>query len=190
MSPNTNRSPTAVPASPTRSSGSPVISPRPKLAARARRGRGHGRVRGLHPGDQRRIDRHVAVARQIEKALGEIDVVGGERGLDLARRNGGIERALELVVGEQRRIVLGIEQRFRLDPARHDRKGGDRAGTGKAQRQCDPRSGSCLVHAPAAARPLKLVPRQLRQQDARIGCKAVIPSTSARRSGANSGCGP
>ena len=58
-------------------------------------GGGGRRIRILDPRDQRRVDRHLAVAREVEKALGEVGVVGLERGLDLAAGDVGVERAFE-----------------------------------------------------------------------------------------------
>ena len=116
-----------------------MISPAAKLPARAL-GRGRGRIGLLDPRDQRRIDRHIAVARQIEKALGKVGVLGLERGLDLARGDVGIERAVERMVDQQHRIVLRAQQRSGIDPARHDRQRRNRAGKGRAERQCNPRA--------------------------------------------------
>ncbi len=59
------------------------------------------RIGLLDLGDQRRIDRHLLVARKIEEAVGEIDVVGRERGLDFARGDIGIRTSGERVIGER-----------------------------------------------------------------------------------------
>ena len=141
MSPNTNRSPSAVPASPTASSGSPVTRPLakfPMIASRA----GGGGVRGLDLGDQRRLDRHLPVAGELEKAVGEIGVVGGERGFDLAR---GHLRHPTCARRRDRRAPPDRPGRRSASPSfegkRHQGERGDRHGHRQPQRHGDPRSG-------------------------------------------------
>ncbi len=90
---------------------------------------------------QRRIDRHVAIAGELEEALGEVGVIGGKRGIDLARGDRRIERARDGAVGERHRVVLLGQQLVRLEAAREDGQRGDRQGHGQAERQCDPRPG-------------------------------------------------
>ncbi len=111
------------------------------------------------------IDRHVAVARQIEEALGEVGIVGGERGIDLARRHRGIERARDRVVGERRRIVLIGQQRLRLKAARRNGERGNGQGHGQAERHGDPGSG----HQGVSSAPPQFHQAQLRAQEAALG---------------------
>src|SRR5262249_50421078 len=90
------------------------------------RGDSEARIRTFDPFGKRRIDREVPLAGESEKTHGEVGVVGGERGFDLTRRNGGVERARDRVVGERRRIVLGSEQELRLEGGRRGSKRGER----------------------------------------------------------------
>ena len=82
ISPNTNRSPSVVPASAAMSSGSPVINRAQNFSlcaawSRLRRSR-------FNLFRQRRIERHMPLARKIDEALGEFGIVGGQRGFDFA----------------------------------------------------------------------------------------------------------
>jgi hypothetical protein len=136
-----------------------MTSPRPNRPPR----RCHGRVCSFNLGDERRFDRHIAVAGQVEKALRQIGVVEHERSLDLARRHLAIENPRQLMIGQQDRIVLGIEQLLRFDAVWHHAIGGDRAGAGQRDREDEAQrghasvfvSGSIIIGAVmAGARPL------------------------------------
>ena len=129
-----------MPAKPTRSSGSPVIRPRVKLPTERWTLAASALARSTFAASAG-IDRHVAIAGELEEALGEVGVIGGKRGIDLARGDRRIERARDGAVGERHRIVLLGQQLVRLEAAREDRQRGDRQGHGQAERQCDPRSG-------------------------------------------------
>src|SRR5262245_1315842 len=94
---------------------------------------------------KRRIDRKVPLAGESEKTHCEVGVVGGERGIDLARRNGGVERARDRVIGEHRRIILGSEQELRLEGARRGSKRGQRRGNSESKRHGDARCGHGIV---------------------------------------------
>ena len=83
MSPNTNRSPSAVPASPAMSSGSPVISPLGEACRRCARRSAVRRLR-RRPAASAGVDGDAALGGEIDEAVGEIGVVGRERRLDLA----------------------------------------------------------------------------------------------------------
>src|SRR5262245_38352810 len=103
------------------------------------------RIRTFDLFGKRRIDRKVPLAGESEKAHGEFGVVGGERGIDLTRRNGGVERARDRVVGERRRMVLGSEQELRLEGARRGGERGERRGDGESERHGDARYGHGIV---------------------------------------------
>ena len=115
-------------------------------------GGGGGRIGVLDPRHQRRIDRHVAVAREVEKALGEVGVVGLERGLDLAAGDAALNERSSAWSARRSGIVLRREQRFGLDAARHHGQRRDRAGkAAPAARRCASRPcWSCLLRAAPA----------------------------------------
>src|SRR5262249_57492054 len=109
------------------------------------RGDSEARIRTFDPFGKRRIDREVPLAGESEKTHGEVGVVGGEGGFDPTRRNGGVERARDRVVGERRRIVLGSEQELRLEGGRRGSKRGERRGDGESERHGDARCGHGIV---------------------------------------------
>src|SRR5204863_6538929 len=71
--------------------------------------------------DKRGVDRNTALARQLDKALGKLDVAGGERRLDLAPRDRRREAAIKADVGKLYRIILRGEQSGGLPPVRQER---------------------------------------------------------------------
>ena len=75
---------------------------------------GGGGVRGLDLGGERRLDRHLVLAGKLEKAVGEFGIVGGQRGLDLARRHLRLEHPAHGVIGERHRVVLDGDQLRRV----------------------------------------------------------------------------
>src|SRR5262249_45569556 len=101
--------------------------------------------RTFDPVGERRFDREIPLAGESEKAHGEVRVVGGERGIDLARRNRGVERVRDRVIGERRRIVLGSEQELRLEGARRGGPRGEREGNGERKWHSDTRRGHRIV---------------------------------------------
>ena len=108
--------------------------------------------------DERAFERHAALARQLDEAAGEVDIIGGERCLDLPGGGRRVERARDRTVGERHRIVLGRDQRPGFEAARCKGDGGDRRSNRQSKRNCNPRSG----HQPplpsgAGARPPNVV---------------------------------
>jgi len=98
---------------------------------------------------QRRIERQVPLAPEIEETLREIGVVGRERRIDFPRRDRGIERARNGVIGNRDRIVLCGEQRYGFKGLRPDGECGERQGYCHAARHRDPqRSHRILLPAP------------------------------------------
>src|SRR5262249_52411688 len=114
--------------------------PMPELACRAAC-RGDAGTSRLDPAGQIRVDGHVPIGREIEEALGEVDVIGGERRFDLARCYAAVEGTGELPIRQQGRVILRKKQGLRLDGARHNGQSSNRTGTAKAKRQRDPRPG-------------------------------------------------
>src|SRR5262249_44797472 len=98
---------------------------------------------------KRTFDREIPFAGESEKAHGQVGVVGGERGIDLARRNRGVERARDRVIGERHRIVLGSEQELRLEGARRGGPRGERECNGERKWHSDTRRGHRIVPATA-----------------------------------------
>ena len=105
-----------------------------------------GRLRGFPFGGfdfclQGGRDRHVTLGREREEALRELDVARAERFVDLARRHGGVEVAVELQFRQLHRIVGGRDLARRIDAAgqahgRRQRKAQrerKRKGDGKAR---------------------------------------------------------
>ena len=126
------------------SSGSPVMSPRVKLAnerAAVAAVPFASSTFSASAGSTGTL-RSRASSR---KLVGEVDIIGGERGIDLARDNRGIQGARDRVVGERDRILAGGEQELGLEGARRNGERGDRQGDGQAERHCDPRSGHELL---------------------------------------------
>ncbi len=93
ISPNTNRSPSAVPARLTRSSGSPTISPRVKLLRGFERARLPFSTASFDPGDEIGRKRHIAVAREFDKAFRQFRIIRRERRLDFPGCCLGVEAA-------------------------------------------------------------------------------------------------
>ena len=85
---------------------------------------------------QRRVDRYGAVGRKLDKALGEIDIVGGKRRADLALGDIAIEASRQRLVGDLDRILGGgLELRARGDAAADHDEGRGRAQRGGCQRK-------------------------------------------------------
>src|SRR5262249_56168904 len=83
--------------------------PMPELACRADC-RGDAGTSRLDPAGQIRVDGHVPIGREIEEALGEVDVIGGERRFDLARCYAAVEGTGELPIRQQGRGLLRQKQ--------------------------------------------------------------------------------
>ncbi|MCX7295860.1 MAG: hypothetical protein NTU64_03040 [Hyphomicrobiales bacterium] len=77
---------------------------------------GHRRV---HFVDQRGIERDLPVSGKIDKALGQIAVLGGQRRFDLAAGQVGVEFFIERARGDFGRIILDAHEILRIEPARH-----------------------------------------------------------------------
>ena len=102
--------------------------------------------------DERAFERHAALARQLDEAAGEVDIIGGERCLDLPGGGRRVERARDRTVGERHRIVLGRDQRPGFEAARCKGDGGDRRSNRQSKRNCNPRPVINRLSRPAPAR--------------------------------------
>ena len=105
MSPNTKRSPNAVPARLARSVGSPVHKPVDKSAGRVGQPK---RASRLPPSPYRPSAGSIgnaAIGRKLDKALRKIDIARRERGADFALRDLAIEDAVERLVADLDRVV-------------------------------------------------------------------------------------
>ena len=87
------------------------------------------------------IDRDIAVAGELQKAVGEVGVTGRQRSIDLARRNRFVERARNRAIGERHRIVLCGNQRSGLEGVRRHGIRRDGHCNSETERQGDPPSG-------------------------------------------------
>jgi hypothetical protein len=74
---------------------------------------------------QSRIDRHVAVGSERDKALCEIDVASGKGGIDFVLRDAAIEGLSQCVVGDGDRIVRYRDPLMRRDAAANKKAGGN-----------------------------------------------------------------
>ena len=97
-----------MPASPAMSFGSPVTSPRAKLPAAALAELACSTAAATRFLELRR-QRHAAILGEIDKALGQIGIVGVKRRLDFCDCDGAVEFARQRAVGDRHRIVRGRE---------------------------------------------------------------------------------
>src|SRR5262249_6531974 len=112
------------------------------------RGGGGGGIRRLDLRSALRIDRHVAVDGKFEKTASEVGIVGGERGIDLARGGRGSEDASDGMLGKRARIVLRGDEEAALERARHERDPSAGEGERQNKRQRDARPGHAFVSCP------------------------------------------
>src|SRR5262249_53706771 len=112
-------------------------------------GGGQACIRTFDLVGKRRIDREIPLAGESEKAHGQVGVVGGERGIDLARRNRGVERVRDRVIGERHPIVLGSEQKLRLRGARRPARQARRQWRAQVAQRYAPRSQNRSPAPPA-----------------------------------------
>ncbi len=104
------------------SSGSPVIRPRAKLSALWRVVAASA-VAAFTFCTSGRIDRHAAVAGEVDEALRQIRITGCKRRLDLALRNARVESSVERMIRDTHRIIEIAKRRNRT---RHSIDGGNR----------------------------------------------------------------
>jgi hypothetical protein len=115
------------------SSGWPVIRPWTKLPASPPHCRA-GRIGRLKPHRQRRLNRNAAVAGQLSKAIGEVDIARVEGGADLLVGDVGRKRTGERVIGNISWIVVG-EPEAGVGNLRRRRESDDQAERSDRNRQ-------------------------------------------------------
>ena len=77
---------------------------------------------------------------EIDKALGEIGVLDGQRRFDLALRHAGVEAVVERALRDLNRVVLDRQQRLSVQAARHHVAGGGRQQGGGEQSRSQARA--------------------------------------------------
>ena len=97
---------------------------------------------------QRRVDRHAALARELEEARGKVGIVGRERVLDLGAGDVGRQRLGDGIIGESDRIVLDREEVRGIEAARRepDRRDAEERGCRSMYRgRSRPETHRCTV---------------------------------------------